>query len=202
MDKSALIEALGLVPHPEGGYFREVYRSGAEPMRSRGGTDQEGTLMHTEREPPERNIMTSIYWLLDRQSPVGYWCNNASDHVHYFHAGAALTYFVLHPDGHLERQVLGSRLDRGEVLQLVVKGGCWKAVHLEQGEYGLIGEAVAPGFDFRDFQWGTREELTRAFPRIFESQPELLRFFKPEVRRDFDAYYESPPSGGTSVPRG
>jgi predicted cupin superfamily sugar epimerase len=196
MNKSVLIEALGLLPHPEGGYFREIYRSGAEPMRSRGATDRAGTLMHTGREPPERNVMTSIYWMLDRQFPLGYWCNNASDHVHYFHAGEALTYFVLSPGGRLERHVLGPRLDQGHVLQLVVEGGCWKAVHLEQGEYGLIGEAVAPGFDFHDFRWGTREELTREFPRAFEAHPELLRFFKPEARRDFDAYYEPPPAGG------
>ena len=195
MDKSTLITALGLVPHPEGGYFREVYRSGAGPMRSRGETDLAGTLMRTERTPPERNVLTSIYWMLDRQSPLGYWCNNASDHVHYFHAGAALTYFVLHPDGHLERQVLGPRVHLGEVLQLVVKGGCWKAVLLEEGEYGLIGEAVAPGFDFRDFRWGTPEELTRSFPNFFSAQPELLRFFKREANRDFDAWYEPPPKG-------
>jgi predicted cupin superfamily sugar epimerase len=198
MDKSALIGALGLVPHPEGGYFREVYRSGAEPMRSRGETDPGGALMPTGRVPPERNVMTSIFWMLDRQSPQGYWCNNASDHVHYFHAGAALTYFVITPDGGFERHLLGPRPNKGEVLQLVVRGGCWKAVHLEQGEFGLIGEAVAPGFDFRDFRWGTREELTRSFPRLFEAQPDLLRFFKPEARRDFDAYYVPPRTGGST----
>lgn len=191
MDKSAVIEALGLIPHPEGGYFRETYRSGAEPMRSRGATDLAGTLMHTARTPAERNVMTSIYWMLDRQSPVGYWCNNASDHVHYFHAGEALTYHVLSPEGRLTRHVLGQRLDQGQVPQLVVPGGWWKAVHLEQGEYGLIGEAVAPGFDFRDFRWGSHEELTRGFPSVFEAHPELLRFLKPEAGRDFDAYYDA-----------
>jgi hypothetical protein len=70
-----LVDKLGLIPHPEGGFFREVYRSGAEPMASKGETDPAGaTLAATGRTPPERNVMTSIYWLLNRESPVGWWC--------------------------------------------------------------------------------------------------------------------------------
>jgi uncharacterized protein len=190
IDPKELIASLGLIPHPEGGHFREVYRSGAPPMRSKGETDAEGALLRTEREPPERNVLTSIYWMVDRASPIGFWCNNASAHVHYHHAGAALTYHVIHPDGRLETQRLGPDPRRGDVLQFVVEGGCWKAAHLAEGDYCLLGEAVAPGFDFRDFRWGTEDELTRAFPALFAARPALLAYLKPDTRRNFDDYYD------------
>ncbi len=189
IDARDLIQSLGLIPHPEGGYFREVYRSGAPPMASKGLTDPAGSLIATERTPAERNVITSIYWLLDRSMSVGYWCKNLSDHVHYYHAGATLTYFIIHPDGRLETQRLGPDLRGGDAMQIAVKGGCWKASHLREGEYCLIGEAVAPGFDFRDFCWGSAEELARAFPSILTTQKHLLDYVKPDLRRNFEDYY-------------
>jgi predicted cupin superfamily sugar epimerase len=74
VDPAVLVAKLGLIPHPEGGFFRETYRSGSEPMKSMGGTDTSGTLMDTDRVPKERNLMTSIYWLLNQDSPNGWWC--------------------------------------------------------------------------------------------------------------------------------
>jgi len=75
-----LVDQLGLIPHPEGGFFREVYRSGAQPMASKGETDPAGATFATaDRTPPERNVMTSIYWLLNRESPVGWWCRWVPD---------------------------------------------------------------------------------------------------------------------------
>jgi predicted cupin superfamily sugar epimerase len=188
-DVQTLIDRLGLVPHPEGGYFREVYRSGAETMRSNGETDPRGALMRTDRQPPGRNVLTSIYWLLDERAPVGWFCRNASAHVHYFHAGAGITYHVIRPDGAQERHRLGADVTAGEVFQLVVEGGCWKAAELDRGGYCLIGEAVAPGFDFRDFAFGTRDELSRRFPALFAARPELWRLVKDAPDRDFARYY-------------
>jgi hypothetical protein len=74
MDPSVLVDKLNLIPHPEGGFFREVYRSGSTPMASKGATDETGTVMTTGRDPPPRNVMTSIYWLLNQDSPNGWWC--------------------------------------------------------------------------------------------------------------------------------
>lgn len=190
-DAKEIIEALGLIPHPEGGYFRETYRSGATPMGSKGATDPAGAIVPTSRTPPERNLLTSIYWLVDRHSPVGFWCNNLSDHVHYHQGGSALTYQIIHPDGRLETQRLGPDPRRGDVLQLIVKGGCWKAAHLREGDYCLIGEAVAPGFDFRDFHYGSAEELSRSFPALFSANAELWAYVKPDLRRNFEDYYPS-----------
>jgi len=190
IDAKDLITALALVPHPEGGYFREIFRSGAEPMSSKGLTDPAGALMTTDREPPPRNVLTSIYWMVDRRSPIGFWCSNASDHVHYFHAGAALTYHIIHPDGRLETQRLGPDPRRGDVLQLVVRGGCWKAAHLEEGDYCLLGEAVAPGFDFRDLRWATEDDLAAVAPGLLAGRADLRGLLRTEARPDLDAYYE------------
>jgi uncharacterized protein len=162
-------------------------------MDSEGLTDPAGALIDTDREPSERNVLTSIYWMLDAQNPVGFWCLNASDHVHYYHEGAALTYFIVPPDGRLVTQRLGPDVERGDVLQLVVEGGWWKAAELVHGDYCLIGEAVAPGFDFRDLRWATSQDLCAAHQDLFESKPALRRYFRRDAHPNLAEYY-----GGSS----
>lgn len=179
-----LIEHLKLIPHPEGGYFREVFRSGSAPMITRGATDPDGRLMQTEVGP--RNVLTSIYWMVTRESPIGWLCINGSDHVHYHHAGDAVTYHVISPEGQLSTHRLGPNVAQGEVMQLVVPGGYIKAAELVDGSFGLIGEAVAPGFDFRDFTFISGDELHARFP----AHAALERFVKPDRRRDFERYYD------------
>jgi len=187
MDPSVLVDKLNLIPHPEGGFFREVYRSGSTPMASKGATDETGTVMTTGRDPPPRNIMTSIYWLLNQDSPNGWWCSNMSDHIHYYHAGSGITYYVVHPDGRFEKQRCGPDVANGDVLQFEVKGGCWKASSIGDGDFTLIGEAVAPGFDFRDFRWVTEDELEgKVSNNVFE---EIRQYVKDDHRRNFVEYY-------------
>mmetsp|Transcript_15556 Transcript_15556/g.21490 ORF Transcript_15556/g.21490 Transcript_15556/m.21490 type:complete len:298 (+) Transcript_15556:114-1007(+) len=184
-----LIEKLELIPHPEGGFFRETYRSGATPMKSCGQTDPSGALMPTEREHGERNVFTSIYWMLNKESPNGWWCSNMSDHVHYYHAGAGITYYVVHPDGTFETQRLGPNVEDGDVLQFEVKGGALKACHIGDADFTLIGEAVGPGFDFRDFRWVTEAELESKLSSVDFTK--VAKLVKPDQRRDFGKYYDA-----------
>ena len=79
-DKRSVVERLDLIPHPEGGFFRETHRSGSIPMDSRGKTDTKGDLVKTA--VGNRNTMTSIYYLIEDYQ--GLVCNK-SDHVHYHH---------------------------------------------------------------------------------------------------------------------
>lgn len=160
MNKKEIIEQLNLSNHIEGGYFAETYRS-LEQIR-------------TDRNGEQRQVLTSILYLLTDDSPIDYFHKNQSDIIHYFHGGSAITYFIIHPDGRLEKQKLGFNLAQGEVLQLIVKGGCWKAAVLEEGEYGLLGEAVAPGFDYRDMQVANQSS--------FQEFPELQAEIKPYVK--------------------
>ncbi|MEL6249018.1 MAG: cupin domain-containing protein [Cyanobacteria bacterium J06648_16] len=154
MNKQDLIEQLGLIEHVEGGYFAETYRAEAT--------------MTTERVGCDRNVLTSIYYLLTDDRPVDHLHKNRSDILHYFQAGSPITYLLITPDGQLETHTLGLNLAAGEVPQLLVPGGYWKAAVLKSGEYGLLGEAVAPGFDYRDMEIAQAATIKAEFPDRWE----------------------------------
>lgn len=147
-----LIVALELEPHVEGGYYRRTFQS------------DHGAMVETGRG--QRYSMTSIYYLLTEDSPIGYFHLNQSDIVHYYHVGDAIQYSLIFPDGTLKTVVMGSNVIADECLQLHVPGGIWKASQLRDGStgYGLISEAVSPGFDFADMEMGRRQKLTEQFP--------------------------------------
>lgn len=149
----AVISALELEPHVEGGYFRRTFQADQRPM------------LETERG--ERYLMTSIYYLLTEQSPIGRFHFNESDILHFFHAGDALEYTLIFADGSLQTLVMGSDILAGQLLQMHVPGGIWKASRLLDGSngFGLISEVVSPGFDFADMQMGHRQKLTAQFPQ-------------------------------------
>ncbi|WP_202405752.1 MULTISPECIES: cupin domain-containing protein [Halomonadaceae] len=151
-DRAAVIEGLGLEKHVEGGYFRRTYQSDHRPM--------------LETEAGERFLMTSIFYLLTSDSPVGHFHRNRSDIVHYYHQGDPIRYTLIHPDGTLEQVVMGPDVANGQRLQLHVAGGVWKASELLEGPYGygLISEAVSPGFDYDDMTLGDAETLRTQFP--------------------------------------
>lgn len=155
-EAAKLIESLNLKKHVEGGYYRQTFK--AEHRDS----------IDTEVGP--RTTLTSIYYLLTRESPIGHFHLNQSDIVHYFHAGDPLKYYLIYPDGTLETLILGPDPVQGHHLQMTVRGGIWKASEIAPGTekgngYSLIGEAVAPGFEYRDMTLGNRDWLTRQFPK-------------------------------------
>ncbi len=159
---AAVIEYLNLEPHLEGGYFRETYRS----ARS----------MTTERPGGDRQLLTSIYYLLSQSRPMDYLHRNQSPIMHYFHGGAAITYHTLSPEGQWQTTKLGFDLAAGEVPQLLVPGGYWKTAILETGEFGLLGEAVAPGFDYQDLEVAQGAILKDLYP---EHWPQLKAYIRP-----------------------
>lgn len=187
VDIAAIASALGVVPHPEGGYFIETYRSGSVPMASKGLTATDGSILTTAREGSARNVMTSMIFMASAQARVLYFGVNMSDHVHYYHGGDSYTYIVVHPDGSAEELVLGRDVSGGEKLQIVFPAGCFKAGYLN-GEYCLIGEGVAPGFDFRDFQFVDEDMLRKVLTSGADLQ-KYLCFVKPDRRRNFNDYY-------------
>lgn len=131
----ALITSLGLRAHPEGGYYREVYRSPASVKPSDG------------REP--RPALTTIYFLLS-QGQFSRWHRVQSDEVWHFYEGAPLDLWLASP--RIDR-VEQHRLGPAEGAQqpvLVVPAGWWQAAR-SSGAYTLTGCTVGPGFDFEDF---------------------------------------------------
>lgn len=151
LTKQQIIEQLQLEQHLEGGYFRRTF---AAEQRQK---------IDTPNGP--RLTLSSIFYLLTDDAPKGHWHLNQSDIIHYYHAGSPITYYLIQSDGEMKIAVLGHDLGAGHLLQLVVPGGVWKASHLSAGEYGLISEAVAPGFDFEDMTLGKKWELTEQFPQ-------------------------------------
>lgn len=150
MTPREIAAALNLVAHEEGGYYRQTFQT-------------ELTLELPDRDGVTRYVLNTILYMLTDVSPVNFLHRNRSAIVHYYHQGAPLEYTVLWPDGRLESQTLGPDIAAGHVLQLVVPGGCWKAARLLGGPYGLISEAVAPGWDIRDRELATHA-LLEQFP--------------------------------------
>lgn len=161
MNKHDLIQQLSLTEHTEGGYFVESYRSGA--------------VLPTNRPGGDRSLLTSIYYLLTDDRPIDHLHCNQSDILHYFQAGSAITYLLVSPAGELEKVKLGLNFAQGEVGQLLVPGGYWKAAVLESGEYGLLGESVAPGFDYRDMSLAQADTFQASFPHLWS---ELSKYVK------------------------
>jgi predicted cupin superfamily sugar epimerase len=153
-DVLAIIQQLGLQPHPEGGFFRETYRC-------------EETIP-TEALPPrygkDRNFSTAIYYLL---TPDGFSSLHRlqSDEVFHFYAGEPVTMLQLHADGRAKTIVLGPDIAAGQQLQVVAPRGVWQGMILNDGGgYALLGATVSPGFDFADFELGIRAALIRQYP--------------------------------------
>jgi predicted cupin superfamily sugar epimerase len=161
VDAEDLVKQLGLEAHVEGGYFRRTFQADhREPIATEHG---------------ERFTMTSIFYLLTADARVGHWHLNESDILHFFHLGSPITYYLIHPDGRLDRVVMGPDPSQGHRLQLTVKGGTWKASHLEAGDYGLISEAVSPGFVYEDMTLGDRAGLLSRFPEHAEVVEKFTR---------------------------
>lgn len=160
MTPDEIITLLGLEPHPaEGGYFRRTYESD----------------LSCSTESGSRMLLTSIYYLQTRDSPGGFLHRNKSDIIHYHHLGAPIKYTLVSPDGMLSEKILGPNINNGEMLQLLVPGGWWKASRICAGEYALISEAVSPGFEYADNEIATEELIRKHFPDI---QPTLDAFIQ------------------------
>ncbi|HMH05353.1 MAG TPA: cupin domain-containing protein [Terriglobales bacterium] len=159
------IDKLGLIAHPEGGYYRETYRSGLAIAR--------------EALPPQytgpRLVSTAIYFLLEGKNFSAFH-RLRSDELWHFYAGGSFVVHVIDEEGRYSEISVGSDPDAGERLQAVVKAGCWFASRTRNPEsFALAGCTVAPGFDFEDFELGKRSELTRLYPQHRELIKELTR---------------------------
>ncbi|SKC71555.1 cupin domain-containing protein [Ohtaekwangia koreensis] len=147
------ITQLALLPHPEGGFYRETYRT-AELIPSPG---------LPSRFPAARNFSTAIYFLL-RSHDRSLFHRIKSDELWHFYAGGPLNIYILTDLG-LTTYTLGSDLEKGESLQVVVPANCWfGAKVVDENSYTLSGCTVAPGFDFADFEMANRNTLLKTFP--------------------------------------
>jgi uncharacterized protein len=132
-----LIDQLSLLPHPEGGWYREIYRS-RERVQTRRGS---------------RSALTTIHYLLEQQQ-LSRWHVVESAEIWHFSDGAPLELFEYVPETcHLTRHVLGAVREGNEGV-VVIEAGVWQAA-CSRGEFSLVGCSVGPGFEFEDFRFVT-----------------------------------------------
>lgn len=147
----ALIDALGLVPHPERGYYVETYRASAR--------------VHPAAHVGERAASTAIYFLVSADQPATSLHRLKSDEVFHLYDGGPLDILRLYPGGHWDVPRLGVHLEAGERPQIVVPAGVWFGTELAPGaSHCLIGCTVAPGFEFADFELAEGPELEARYP--------------------------------------
>src|SRR5262245_55618461 len=152
-----LIRVLGLVPHPEGGFYREIWRAplGVEPRDGRSA----------------RAALTTIYFLLPAGA-VSRWHRVRSDEIWHHYEGAPLELLqISSQEMRLERVRLGPLVDRQAPVHCV-PAHAWQAAR-SLGDYTLVGCTVGPGFDFADFEMlrdrpELADELCRALPDAAE----------------------------------
>ncbi|HXG07990.1 MAG TPA: cupin domain-containing protein [Nitrososphaera sp.] len=142
-----LAKRLRLEKHKEGGYFKETYRS--------------ETTIDIEGYEGRRNIATAIYYMLARNDFSAFH-RIKSDEIWHHYAGGTVTLYAIDKDGRLSK----TRMGKNGAFQVVIKAGTWFAAALEsKRSYCLLGCTVSPGFDYRDWEIGKRDDLVRMYPQ-------------------------------------
>mgnify|MGYP002628758944 CR=1 FL=1 len=143
---AALIEQLRLEPHPEGGFYREMYRAPLD--------------VDSNAHQGRRSAFTSIYFLLPGEH-YSAWHRVASDESWFFHKGSGVKVFSLVPSANAAQSVLQTQtLGSAGQFELTVPAGRWFAAKpLDPDGFALVSCVVAPGFEFEDFELATRQNL-------------------------------------------
>ncbi len=142
-----MIKILGLQPHPEGGAYRETYRS----------------VILANTDLP-RSVCTAIYFLIRKDHPTA-WHRVRHDEIYHFYYGSPVELSMISDDGKLSKLILGTDVNNGERPQIIIPGGFWQSARTLD-EFTLIGCTVSPGFDFEDFEMTDIHELHVRFPEL------------------------------------
>ena len=143
------IDHLNLRRHPEGGYYKETFRSQQQVIRV--GARK------------ARQALTSIYYLLEGTDFSGFH-RIASDELWYFHKGSPLLIHVIDEKGTYKALELSDT--HSGSLSIAVKAGLWFAVEVRSNEgFALVSCAVAPGFEFAEFEMARKEEMMVLYPQ-------------------------------------
>jgi uncharacterized protein len=130
MSPEEIIRILGLTPHPEGGYYVETFRDGAEPG--------------------QRSASTAIYFMLTA-GDVSQWHTVDAAEIFHFYAGQPLELTIKQPGRAVEVHIVGPNIAAGERPQALVPAGAWQMAR-PLGAWVLVGCTVAPGFEFSGFR--------------------------------------------------
>lgn len=161
-----LVEKFNLLPHPEGGFYKETYRS---PMKIE---ESNATLLGFNKA---RHCSTAIYFLLTANNFSAFH-KIKSDEVWHFYKGDVLHIHVISPKGEYSIIKLGNNIQNEEQLQAVIPAHYWFASEVAAGgSFAFVGCTVAPGFDFEDFEMAEKNNLFQQFPEHAELISRLCR---------------------------
>ena len=137
------IEKLHLEPHPEGGYYRQVY-----------GNDATG-----------KKDISTIYYMLTGSDISAFHRLHGVTEIWYYHAGEPLNLYVIDAEGDLTIHQLSPNAE----MQVVIHPEEWFAADIPSKKgFCLVGCAVAPAFSFENFELGHKDALLRQFPQHAE----------------------------------
>ncbi|MDO6738645.1 cupin domain-containing protein [Wenyingzhuangia sp. 2_MG-2023] len=154
MEIQTIIKQLNLQPHPEGGYFKETYRS-------QGSISKENLTIEFSGD---RNYSTAIYFMLTSDTFSAFHKINQDEFWH-FYKGSPIKLHMISPEGMYTNVWIGNNFEKGEVPQFVVPAQYWFAAEvIANNSYALVGCTVAPGFDFDDFVLAERIKILSLFP--------------------------------------
>ena len=145
MDINSIINKLKLQPHPEGGFYSETYRSDI-------------TIPGKDRQ-----LMTSIYFLLTSEN-VSRFHRIKSDELWFYHSGSPLVVHTLENGSHTQTLVGPNILEDELPYFLVPKDTIFGSTVLNKNSYSLVSCVVSTGFDFKDFELFSEEQLIVDFP--------------------------------------
>jgi len=158
-----IIQKLQLQPHPEGGFFKETYRSN-------GIISQESLPKCFEGE---RHYSTCIYYML-QSGDFSAFHKIHQDEIWHFYLGSPIQLYIISEFGNLTNITIGSDISVGQIPQFVVPKNHWFAsTVIDQKSFSLVGCTVSPGFDFKDFTLASEKDLIEKFPQ----HSEIIRKF-------------------------
>ncbi|MCK5823734.1 MAG: cupin domain-containing protein [Bacteroidales bacterium] len=156
--KAFWVEKLDLKRHPEGGFYKELYRSSIKITDDNLPSSFDG----------DRNIATSIYYLLGGKE-VSHFHKIESDEIWYHHYGSPITIHVIDQDRNYKKISLGNPDEEHPQFQATIPANSFFGATVEEdNSYALAGCMVTPGFDFADFLIVDRDEMLRQYPEYSE----------------------------------
>jgi predicted cupin superfamily sugar epimerase len=166
-----LIEKLKLKKlYEEGGYYRETYRSEENILINHFDNHNGKNKLYCYTENIDdltnmRPVFTLIYYLLDGDQFSAFH-KVRFDEIWHFYKGSTVSLYLLTDSKKILSVQLGNNLDKNEYIHYVIKGNTWFAAEInDKSSYSLVGCSVSPGFDFKDFELGSKSELKKIYPQ-------------------------------------
>lgn len=149
------IKNLEMIPHVEGGYFKESFLS-------------------EDNVRENKKLWSSIYFLL-RTGEVSNFHRLKSDELWYYHDGEAVTIYMITPEGEFITKQLGTDIENGESPQVLVPKGYIFGSAMNKEGFSLVGCMVAPAFEYEEFELFEREYLLNLYPKYKDIILKLTR---------------------------